>query len=189
MCRKCRLPRRRIDAGGKTACRFVVEARRFSGSGNPPPTSQSVRGPAMSIVPIRDAVTAVLCHAGDIFLVRRQISLTAFPGYHAFPGGKVDEADGFGEAGPSAIAVDIEPRVVARARPRTEGGAGLQSRRGLRHRRCRILHRPCHGRDAEFRAATLPRAFLSDRSAAASGFSGSIPAKSIQAAGRAPVNG
>lgn len=47
----------------------------------------------MPEVPIRDAVTAVLRHAGEIFMVRRQPALVAFPGYWAFPGGKVDAED------------------------------------------------------------------------------------------------
>ncbi len=39
---------------------------------------------------IRDAVAAVLSHDRELFMVRRQPSLKAFPGYHSFPGGKVD---------------------------------------------------------------------------------------------------
>ena len=31
------------------------------------------------------AVTAALMHQGEIYLVRRQIHLAAFPGYFAFP--------------------------------------------------------------------------------------------------------
>lgn len=40
-----------------------------------------------------DAVTAVLMHQGEIFLVKRQKHLHAFPGFHAFPGGKVDKTE------------------------------------------------------------------------------------------------
>lgn len=43
--------------------------------------------------PIVDAVTAVLLHGEALFLAQRQPGLPAFPGYHAFPGGKVDRAD------------------------------------------------------------------------------------------------
>lgn len=43
--------------------------------------------------PIRDAVTAVLMQDGDLFLTRRQDRLAAFPGHHAFPGGKVDAVE------------------------------------------------------------------------------------------------
>ena len=39
---------------------------------------------------VHDAVTAVLMHGGEIYLAHRHVSLVAFPGYHAFPGGKVD---------------------------------------------------------------------------------------------------
>lgn len=42
---------------------------------------------------IVDAVTAVLMCQGQMFLTRRQIWLPAFPGFHAFPGGKVDKED------------------------------------------------------------------------------------------------
>ncbi|MBL6751676.1 MAG: MBL fold metallo-hydrolase [Nevskia sp.] len=48
--------------------------------------------------PILDAVTAVLLHQGELYLVRRQYGLVAFPGYQAFPGGKVDPADAEGAA-------------------------------------------------------------------------------------------
>ena len=43
---------------------------------------------------IHDAVTAVLAHGEEIFITRRQPHLVAFPGYWAFPGGKVDASDG-----------------------------------------------------------------------------------------------
>jgi len=42
---------------------------------------------------IVDAVTAVLVCDGEVFLTRRQPHLTAFPGFIAFPGGKVDKDD------------------------------------------------------------------------------------------------
>ena len=44
--------------------------------------------------PIHDAVTAVLLHGDELYLVRRNPALPAFSGYHAFPGGKVDRTDG-----------------------------------------------------------------------------------------------
>ena len=47
----------------------------------------------MAVPPISDAVTAVLRHGGHILLVRRNPALAAFPGYWAFPGGKVDAED------------------------------------------------------------------------------------------------
>lgn len=43
--------------------------------------------------PIRDAVTAVLLHGDSLFLTQRSPQLRAFPGYSAFPGGKVDPED------------------------------------------------------------------------------------------------
>ncbi|MGK5093006.1 MBL fold metallo-hydrolase [Deltaproteobacteria bacterium TL4] len=39
---------------------------------------------------IRDAVTAVFTCKDQVFMIRRSVRLNAFPGYHAFPGGKVD---------------------------------------------------------------------------------------------------
>jgi len=44
-------------------------------------------------VPVHEAVTGVLTHAGEVLILRRQPHLLAFPGYHAFPGGKIDRAD------------------------------------------------------------------------------------------------
>jgi glyoxylase-like metal-dependent hydrolase (beta-lactamase superfamily II) len=43
--------------------------------------------------PIHDAVTALLLHGDELFLTRRNPQLPAFPGYTAFPGGKVDRID------------------------------------------------------------------------------------------------
>ncbi|HUS24247.1 MAG TPA: MBL fold metallo-hydrolase [Candidatus Binatia bacterium] len=43
--------------------------------------------------PVHDAVTAVLTHGADVYITRRQPYLAAFPGYWAFPGGKVDATD------------------------------------------------------------------------------------------------
>lgn len=42
---------------------------------------------------IIEAVTAVLVCNGEIFLTHRQPHLTAFPGFQAFPGGKVDKGE------------------------------------------------------------------------------------------------
>lgn len=41
--------------------------------------------------PIPEAVTAVLIHGERMYLAERQKHLNAFPGFHAFPGGKVDK--------------------------------------------------------------------------------------------------
>lgn len=45
---------------------------------------------------IIDSVAAVFCCQGEVFMVRRQAYLDAFPGYDAFPGGKIDRADDCG---------------------------------------------------------------------------------------------
>lgn len=65
----------------------------------------------MKPAPIFDAVTAVLVHGGEIFLARRQLRLAAFPGYHAFPGGKVDREDG-SEPLTQAVFAGHEPRLI-----------------------------------------------------------------------------
>jgi ribonuclease/clavin/mitogillin len=51
---------------------------------------------------IVDAVTAVLVHRGQVMVLKRQGFLRAFPGYSAFPGGKVDAEDAEGAALPDA---------------------------------------------------------------------------------------
>lgn len=43
---------------------------------------------------MREAVTAIFVYEHEVFMIRRQNYLRAFPGYYAFPGGKVDEEDG-----------------------------------------------------------------------------------------------
>jgi glyoxylase-like metal-dependent hydrolase (beta-lactamase superfamily II) len=43
--------------------------------------------------PVHEAVTAVLSHGDEIYITRRQPHLLAFPGFWAFPGGKVDKTD------------------------------------------------------------------------------------------------
>ncbi len=42
---------------------------------------------------MREAVTAIFVFEGEVFIIRRQNYLRAFPGYYAFPGGKVDDED------------------------------------------------------------------------------------------------
>jgi len=42
---------------------------------------------------MREAVTAVFTCGDDLFVIRRQPWLRAFPGYLAFPGGKIDDQD------------------------------------------------------------------------------------------------
>jgi len=40
-----------------------------------------------------EAVTAILVYEDEVFVIKRQPHLRAFPGYHAFPGGKIDAGD------------------------------------------------------------------------------------------------
>ncbi len=42
---------------------------------------------------MREAVTVIFVHDDDIFIIKRQNYLRAFPGYYAFPGGKIDRED------------------------------------------------------------------------------------------------
>jgi glyoxylase-like metal-dependent hydrolase (beta-lactamase superfamily II)/8-oxo-dGTP pyrophosphatase MutT (NUDIX family) len=42
---------------------------------------------------MREAVSCIFTFEGKIFMTQRQNYLKAFPGYHAFPGGKVDKVD------------------------------------------------------------------------------------------------
>lgn len=53
---------------------------------------------------ICDAVTALLCCEDQLYLAQRQPWLQSFPGYHAFPGGKVDDGDAEGTALPPLLA-------------------------------------------------------------------------------------
>lgn len=47
---------------------------------------------------MREAVAAVFVHEDDIFVIRRRQNLRSFPGYQAFPGGKVEAVDLVGDA-------------------------------------------------------------------------------------------
>ncbi len=40
-----------------------------------------------------EAVAAILVYENEVFAIKRQPHLRAFPGYHAFPGGKIDAGD------------------------------------------------------------------------------------------------
>ena len=44
---------------------------------------------------IREAVSGIFTFGGEVFITHRQNYLRPFPGYHAFPGGKVDKEDLF----------------------------------------------------------------------------------------------
>ena len=65
----------------------------------------------MKPAPIVDAVTAILIHDGELYLARRQRKLAAFPGYQAFPGGKVDLTDG-GEPLPQPVFAGHDARLI-----------------------------------------------------------------------------
>lgn len=65
--------------------------------------------PASDRSSIREAVTAVIQHGGEILMVRRSPALFSFPGYWAFPGGKVDPADALAPARTGSWASDIAP--------------------------------------------------------------------------------
>jgi len=45
-----------------------------------------------------EAVAAILVHEKEVFVIKRQPNLRAFPGYMAFPGGKIDVGDHVGPA-------------------------------------------------------------------------------------------
>ncbi len=60
---------------------------------------------------IIDSVAAVFCHAGEIFTVRRQPHLNVFPGYDAFPGGKIDREDDAGPH-PAPQLCDLDGRMI-----------------------------------------------------------------------------
>jgi len=60
---------------------------------------------------IREAAAAVLRHGDQVCAVVRQPHLLAFPGYHAFPGGKVDRTDA--DTLPDASGLEgLEPQQV-----------------------------------------------------------------------------
>ncbi|HEX4872569.1 MAG TPA: MBL fold metallo-hydrolase [Nevskiaceae bacterium] len=87
----------------------------------------------MSALPIVDAVTAVLIHRGEMLMVRRQPHLLAFPGYQAFPGGKVDRSDPDQPTGLHRL--DTHPHRLGQAllrELREEIGIDLRSLPGLR---------------------------------------------------------
>lgn len=63
-------------------------------------------------LPIREAVTVVLECGDDIFMVRRQPGLASFPGYWAFPGGKVDPDDALPPPRAGALFQGFETRLL-----------------------------------------------------------------------------
>lgn len=60
---------------------------------------------------IVDAVTAVVTCGDELLMVQRQPFLKSFPGFHAFPGGKIDPEDADGAPLPDFCA-DHEPRLL-----------------------------------------------------------------------------
>lgn len=69
---------------------------------------------------VYDAAAGVLIHEGRVLMVRRNDALAAFPGYWAFPGGKVDEADRM-----DAEADDLSPQRALAREVREEVGIDL----------------------------------------------------------------
>jgi glyoxylase-like metal-dependent hydrolase (beta-lactamase superfamily II)/8-oxo-dGTP pyrophosphatase MutT (NUDIX family) len=65
----------------------------------------------MKPAPIFDAVTAVLMQGGELYLARRHRKLAAFPGFHAFAGGKVDKTDS-NEPLAEPVFGGFEPRLI-----------------------------------------------------------------------------
>lgn len=61
---------------------------------------------------IKEAVTVVLQHDQEILVVRRHPALASFPGYWAFPGGKVDKTDGEVPPRVGAWCRGFEPRLL-----------------------------------------------------------------------------
>ncbi len=61
---------------------------------------------------IVDAVTAILVFESEIFMMRRSPELLAFPGYDAFPGGKVDTGDALPRAFDHAQLAGFDNRLI-----------------------------------------------------------------------------
>ena len=59
---------------------------------------------------MRESVSALLIYDDEVFLIKRQNHLKAFPGYFSFPGGKVDKEDNI----PSSLSekYNIESRFI-----------------------------------------------------------------------------
>ncbi len=60
-----------------------------------------------------EAVSAMLVCGDEIFVIKRQPHLRAFPGYHAFPGGKIDEEDTQSRLNHSLVSQYTQPHIVA----------------------------------------------------------------------------
>jgi glyoxylase-like metal-dependent hydrolase (beta-lactamase superfamily II)/8-oxo-dGTP pyrophosphatase MutT (NUDIX family) len=69
---------------------------------------QAAKAPAR---PAKDSVSAIFVHDGNLFMIQRQPRLRAFPGYHAFPGGKVDHDESH-EPFQVPFLCDHEPRLM-----------------------------------------------------------------------------
>ena len=62
---------------------------------------------------MREAVNVVLKSGEKIFMIKRQNYLLAFPGYHSFPGGKVDKGD---EKHSFPVATELEEYIIGACR-------------------------------------------------------------------------
>ncbi len=60
---------------------------------------------------MREAVTAVFIYESEIYMIRRQSYLRAFPGYYAFPGGKID-ADESQQSLSHPLVCDFPPQQI-----------------------------------------------------------------------------
>lgn len=80
--------------------------------------------------PVRDAVTAVLTHGDDLYITRRPPQMPAFPGYWAFPGGKVDKSD-TDEAYAEAMLAAYPPRLMRALARELEEETGLDLREAI----------------------------------------------------------
>ena len=89
--------------------------------------------------PVADAVTAVLIHNGEVFMTRRAIEMTAFPGYTAFPGGKVEPGDQGGRFEGGAFA-DHPPKLIRALARELDEELGFNFIDAYRRRQIRGIH-------------------------------------------------
>lgn len=76
---------------------------------------------------VREAVTVVLLHEGQILMLQRQPQLPSFAGYWAFPGGKLEPADAAGHTALVCAGVDTAALVGLAREVREELGVDLDA--------------------------------------------------------------
>ncbi|RLA62641.1 MAG: hypothetical protein DRQ88_08315 [Epsilonproteobacteria bacterium] len=79
---------------------------------------------------MRQAVTAVIVSENELFIVKRQNYLKAFPGYSAFPGGKVDHDEDDSPLEHPSLS-DFDPRIIHALNRELEEEIGLDLFKGL----------------------------------------------------------